>query len=257
MSNISRRDFLKTAGVMTLAVAAAGVLAGCEGKKPTSPEGEMNQQTNDQTNANKVFGNKETATFGEYNHKFTADATLYKYYQGSDPSVYAAVVVLNATIAAGAESTAITDKANYFGSVANGMSIAGSNQLGAPTTLLTAVVDDKTDMGVNQIQQIADVAELHKANNVNMQKAVFMDLMTRYKKGAEPADGPVNTLQEFAKRNNIDKGGESVYSMVNVKDPKGEFPKSVNVMFYNSNYMAEGCEVNFKLDITKTVEVKL
>ena len=31
MSNISRRDFLKTAGVMTLAVAAAGVLAGCEG----------------------------------------------------------------------------------------------------------------------------------------------------------------------------------------------------------------------------------
>ena len=35
MSNISRRDFLKTAGVMTLAVAAAGVLAGCEGNKPT------------------------------------------------------------------------------------------------------------------------------------------------------------------------------------------------------------------------------
>ena len=34
MSNISRRDFLKTAGVMTLAVAAAGVLAGCEGNKP-------------------------------------------------------------------------------------------------------------------------------------------------------------------------------------------------------------------------------
>ena len=38
MSNISRRDFLKTAGVMTLAVAAAGVLAGCEGNKPTEPE---------------------------------------------------------------------------------------------------------------------------------------------------------------------------------------------------------------------------
>ena len=40
MSNISRRDFLKTAGVMTLAVAAAGVLAGCEGntEKPVAPE---------------------------------------------------------------------------------------------------------------------------------------------------------------------------------------------------------------------------
>ena len=39
MSNISRRDFLKTAGVMTLAVAAAGVLAGCEGNaaKPEAP----------------------------------------------------------------------------------------------------------------------------------------------------------------------------------------------------------------------------
>ena len=39
MSNISRRDFLKTAGVMTLAVAAAGVLAGCEGNaaKPEVP----------------------------------------------------------------------------------------------------------------------------------------------------------------------------------------------------------------------------
>ena len=36
MSKITRRDFLKTAGVMTLAVAAAGVLSGCEGK-PTEP----------------------------------------------------------------------------------------------------------------------------------------------------------------------------------------------------------------------------
>ena len=36
MSKITRRDFLKTAGVMTLAVAAAGVLSGCEGN--TAPE---------------------------------------------------------------------------------------------------------------------------------------------------------------------------------------------------------------------------
>jgi len=39
MSKITRRDFLKTAGVMTLAVAAAGVLSGCEGnKEPVLPE---------------------------------------------------------------------------------------------------------------------------------------------------------------------------------------------------------------------------
>ena len=37
MSNISRRQFLKGAGVATLAVAAAGVLAGCSNvpDKPT------------------------------------------------------------------------------------------------------------------------------------------------------------------------------------------------------------------------------
>ena len=47
MSNISRRDFLKTAGVMTLAVAAAGVLAGCEGNaaKPEVPEVTQNSVT--------------------------------------------------------------------------------------------------------------------------------------------------------------------------------------------------------------------
>lgn len=39
MSKITRRDFLKTAGVMTLAVAAAGVLSGCDGaEKPVAPE---------------------------------------------------------------------------------------------------------------------------------------------------------------------------------------------------------------------------
>ena len=38
MSKITRRDFLKTAGVMTLAVAAAGVLSGCEGNvAPEAP----------------------------------------------------------------------------------------------------------------------------------------------------------------------------------------------------------------------------
>lgn len=33
MTNITRRNFLKSAGVMALAVAAAGVLSGCDGSK--------------------------------------------------------------------------------------------------------------------------------------------------------------------------------------------------------------------------------
>ena len=57
MSNISRRDFLKTAGVMTLAVAAAGVLAGCEGGK--------NEQENNQPAANAVTIGDYTVTLKE------------------------------------------------------------------------------------------------------------------------------------------------------------------------------------------------
>ena len=37
MSNISRRSFLKGAGVAALAVAAAGVLAGCSDKETPIP----------------------------------------------------------------------------------------------------------------------------------------------------------------------------------------------------------------------------
>ena len=33
MTNMTRRNFLKSAGVMTLAVAAAGVLSGCDSRK--------------------------------------------------------------------------------------------------------------------------------------------------------------------------------------------------------------------------------
>lgn len=33
MTNITRRNFLKSAGVMALAVAAAGVLSGCDSSK--------------------------------------------------------------------------------------------------------------------------------------------------------------------------------------------------------------------------------
>ena len=54
MSNISRRDFLKTAGVMTLAVAAAGVLAGCEGNKPAEVPTEITKDS--VTVGNYTFG---------------------------------------------------------------------------------------------------------------------------------------------------------------------------------------------------------
>ena len=267
MSNISRRDFLKTAGVMTLAVAAAGVLAGCEGNSATdNPQGNANQQTNDQINASKVFANKETATFGEYNHKVSADATLYKYYIGSDPSVYAAVVVMNTTITAGAESTTTTDKAHYFGSIADGDSgDFGNNQTGVPNTTMTATIDYATaeDFNSNQIADATGIALIHSSNESQdgaetaaRKTAIFNDLKTRIKTGATEATG-TDGLTDFAKTNNIDKGGKSVYLMANVNDPNGEFPKTVSLTFYNSNYMAEGSEVNFKLDITKAVEVKL
>ena len=38
MSNISRRQFLKSAGVATLAVAAAGMMAGCKADTPDTPD---------------------------------------------------------------------------------------------------------------------------------------------------------------------------------------------------------------------------
>ena len=267
MSNISRRDFLKTAGVMTLAVAAAGVLAGCEGNSATdNPQGNANQQTNDQINASKVFANKETATFGEYNHKVSADATLYKYYIGSDPSVYAAVVVMNATITAGAESTTTTDKAHYFGSFADGDSgDFGNNQTGAPNTKMTATIDYAIPKDFNKTEisgakdQINIIHGTNTGDTKDYRQKVLDDVKARHKAGAtllSSANNP-STLTAFAKTNNIDKGGKSVYLMANVDDPNGEFPKTVSLSFYNSNYMAEGSEVNFKLDITKAVEVKL
>ena len=73
MSNISRRDFLKTAGVMTLAVAAAGVLAGCEGNaaKPEVPE-----VTNVSVTANNyTLTLKDTKQFAIQNHNADGETT--------------------------------------------------------------------------------------------------------------------------------------------------------------------------------------
>ena len=68
MSNISRRDFLKTAGVMTLAVAAAGVLAGCEGQSVPAPEANKPEVTTDSVSYTGLYGDKLTVeSVGRFN----------------------------------------------------------------------------------------------------------------------------------------------------------------------------------------------
>ena len=76
MSNISRRDFLKTAGVMTLAVAAAGVLAGCEGNAnvPAPDAGETEVTTNSVSHTG-LYGDKLTIeSLGRFDAYANADA---------------------------------------------------------------------------------------------------------------------------------------------------------------------------------------
>ena len=68
MSNISRRDFLKTAGVMTLAVAAAGVLAGCEGSTAPAPEAGKPEVTTNSVSYTGLYGDKLTVeSVGRFN----------------------------------------------------------------------------------------------------------------------------------------------------------------------------------------------
>ena len=172
---------------------------------------------------------------------------------------------MNTTITAGAESTTTTDKANYFGATATGGSDSGNNQAGVPNTWMKATIDSATpkDFNGNEIAAIADIVLIHNSNESQTgtetdarKTKILTDLQSRTKADATAATGTTG-LTDFAKANNIDKGGKSVYLMANVDDPNGEFPKTVSLSFYNSNYMAEGSEVNFELDITKAVEIKL
>jgi len=75
MSNISRRDFLKTAGVMTLAVAAAGVLAGCEGNTAPAPEANKPEVTTNSVSYTSYTGDKLTVeSLGRFNLYASHDA---------------------------------------------------------------------------------------------------------------------------------------------------------------------------------------
>ena len=74
MSNISRRDFLKTAGVMTLAVAAAGVLAGCEGNTAPAPDAGETEVTTNSVSHTGLYGDKLTIeSLGRFDAYATAD----------------------------------------------------------------------------------------------------------------------------------------------------------------------------------------
>ena len=73
MSNISRRDFLKTAGVMTLAVAAAGVLAGCNTANVPAPNAGESTVTTNSVSYTGLYSDKLTVEsvgrFNVYNNR--------------------------------------------------------------------------------------------------------------------------------------------------------------------------------------------
>ena len=61
MTNMTRRNFLKSAGVMTLAVAAAGVLSGCDSssKNPVMAEVEVQYWRKSNFLSDQKLGNKD------------------------------------------------------------------------------------------------------------------------------------------------------------------------------------------------------
>ena len=60
MTNMTRRNFLKSAGVMTLAVAAAGVLSGCDSSKnPVMAEVEVQYWRKSNFLSDQKLGNKD------------------------------------------------------------------------------------------------------------------------------------------------------------------------------------------------------
>ena len=60
MTNMTRRNFLKSAGVMTLAVAAAGVLSGCDSSKnPVMADVEVQYWRKSNFLSDQKLGNKD------------------------------------------------------------------------------------------------------------------------------------------------------------------------------------------------------
>lgn len=61
MTNMTRRNFLKSAGVMTLAVAAAGVLSGCDSssKNPVMADVEVQYWRKNSFGGDQKVGNKD------------------------------------------------------------------------------------------------------------------------------------------------------------------------------------------------------
>ena len=91
MSNISRRDFLKTAGVMTLAVAAAGVLAGCEGNAAPAPEANKPEVTTNSVSYTGLYGDKLTVeSLGRFN--------VYEKHEDKEPKASQTVLKVTYTI---------------------------------------------------------------------------------------------------------------------------------------------------------------
>ena len=157
MSNISRRDFLKTAGVMTLAVAAAGVLAGCNTTSVPAPDAGQPEVTTNSVSYTGYFGDKLTIeSVGRYNVYNNRDKKELKHSQ----------TVLKVTYT----------KPDYSTSPSIiGVEVASENgKADLNTANMAAKVKDKTGISINDI--VDDFDDVLNAKGTKTEKYVVLNV---------------------------------------------------------------------------------
>ena len=158
MSNISRRDFLKTAGVMTLAVAAAGVLAGCNTTSVPAPEANKPEVTTNSVSYTGYFGDKLTIeSVGRYNVYNNRDKKELKHSQ----------TVLKVTYTKPDYSTSPSIMGVEVISENGGKEIPNA-------TNMAAKVKDKTGISINDI--VDDFNDVLNAKGTKTEKYVVLNV---------------------------------------------------------------------------------
>ena len=157
MSNISRRDFLKTAGVMTLAVAAAGVLAGCNTTSVPAPDAGQPEVTTNSVSYTGYFGDKLTIeSVGRYNVYNNRDKKELKHSQ----------TVLKVTYTKPDFSTARSIV---------GVAVVSENGKETPdTAYMVTKVMDKTAISSNDI--VYNFDDVLNANGTKTEKYVVLNV---------------------------------------------------------------------------------
>ena len=214
MSNISRRDFLKTAGVMTLAVAAAGVLAGCEGNN--------NSQENEQQNNTTNYVAGQTATFGDADHKFTADVKYFEIYADKDAEkISGAILAVKVGVASGKENTSLNGYELYDGTNA--------------------------DLVIKGFDTIADAeAQIKKVKE------------DEFFKDALHCSSVRALMTNIAKATDVSVGGKEGYVLFNAKtDGLNANPSKVTVTFKNPDYMKSAKGIVFEMAVPAATRVNL